>query len=52
MIELFIQSHYRESIGSDDNLSPLFEDVFRPHWAEENQRAILDELEWQRGTRN
>jgi hypothetical protein len=48
MIELFTQSHYRESIDRDDNLSPLFKDVFRFHWMEESQHAILDELEWER----
>lgn len=47
-IELFTQSHYRESIERDDNLSPLFKDVFLFHWKEESQHAHLDELEWQR----
>jgi hypothetical protein len=47
-IELFTQSHYQESIASDDNLSPLFKDVFLYHWQEERQHAILDELEWRR----
>lgn len=44
-IELFTQSHYRQSIDSDDALSPLFKDVFLYHWKEESQHAILDELE-------
>jgi len=48
MIELFTQSHYRVSIAEDDNLSALFKDVFRFHWMEESQHAILDEIEWQR----
>jgi len=48
LIELFTQAHYRESIAEDDDLSPLFKDVFRFHWMEESQHAILDELEWQR----
>jgi len=48
MIELFTQAHYRESIADDQNLSPLYKDVFRFHWLEESQHAILDELEWQR----
>jgi hypothetical protein len=47
-IELVTQVHYRQSIGMDDNLSPLFKDVFRYHWLEESQHAILDELELER----
>ena len=47
-IELFTQLHYRQSIDSDDGLSPLFKDVFLYHWKEESQHAILDELEWVR----
>jgi len=46
-IELFSQVHYRESIASAAHLSPLFKDVFRFHWMEESQHAVLDELEWQ-----
>jgi hypothetical protein len=45
-IELFVQSHYEESIDSDPGVSPLFRDIFRYHWQEECQHAILDELEW------
>lgn len=48
LIELFTQAHYRESIEANDNLSPLYKDVFKFHWLEESQHAILDELEWQR----
>ncbi|NQV69995.1 MAG: hypothetical protein HQ498_08215 [Pseudohongiella sp.] len=48
LIELFTQAHYRKSIESSDNLSPLFKDVFLYHWQEESQHAILDELEWVR----
>jgi hypothetical protein len=44
-IELFTQSHYRESIAPDGALSPLFKDVFLYHWKEESQHAIMDELE-------
>jgi len=47
-IELVTQEHYRQSIKSDNNLSPLFKDVFRYHWLEESQHAIMDELEWAR----
>jgi hypothetical protein len=47
-IELFSQAHYRESIHSDEGLSPLFRDVFFFHWKEESQHAIIDELEWMR----
>lgn len=45
-IELFTQTHYRESIEPDSNLSDLWKDVFLFHWKEESQHAILDELEW------
>jgi hypothetical protein len=48
LIELFVLAHYRESIEPDDELSPLFKDVFLFHAKEESQHAILDELEWQR----
>ena len=44
-IELFTQMHYRQSIEPDENLSPLFKDVFLYHWKEESQHAIFDELE-------
>ncbi len=47
-IELFTQVHYRSSIDSDVELSPLWKDVFLFHWKEESQHAILDELEWKR----
>jgi len=47
-IELFVQRHYRESIGTDENISELWKDVFLFHWKEESQHAILDELEWVR----
>jgi len=47
-IELFVQSHYEQSIAPDDGMSPLFKDVFMYHWREECQHAILDELEWRR----
>jgi len=46
LIELFTQVHYKESIETDARLSPLFKDVFRFHWMEESQHAVLDELEW------
>jgi hypothetical protein len=48
LIELFTQTHYRESIAPDTALSDLYKDVFLFHWREESQHAILDELEWQR----
>jgi hypothetical protein len=44
-IELFTQTHYRQSIDPDSELSELFKDVFLHHWKEECQHAILDELE-------
>ena len=47
-IELFTLAHYRSSIEPDQDLSPLWKDVFLYHWKEESQHAILDELEWRR----
>lgn len=47
-IELFTQSHFIESIAGDDQLSPLYKDVFLYHWKEESQHAIIDEIEWRR----
>ncbi len=50
-IELFTQAHYLRSIEPDNTLSPLWKDVFRHHWMEEAQHAVLDELEWTREDR-
>jgi hypothetical protein len=47
-IELFTQSHYRQSIEPDTQLSELYKDVFLFHWREESQHAVIDELEWRR----
>jgi len=47
-IELFVLAHYRESIGTEADVSELWKDVFLFHWKEESQHAILDELEWRR----
>jgi hypothetical protein len=47
-IEIFTQQHYRSSIGPEQNIDPLWKDVFLFHWREESQHAILDELEWKR----
>jgi hypothetical protein len=47
-IELFTQQHYQQSIDTRDDVSPLWKDVFRFHWMEEVQHAMLDELEWKR----
>jgi len=47
-IELFSQTHYRQSIEPDADLSGLFKDVLFFHWKEESQHAIIDELEWRR----
>lgn len=47
-IELFTQAHFRESIAPDTALSDLYRDVFRYHWQEEAQHAVLDEIEWKR----
>src|SRR5689334_8376223 len=45
-IELFVQSHYVESIVTTADLCPLFKDVFMYHWKDESQHVVLDELEW------
>lgn len=47
-IELFTLAHYRASIEPHDDLCPLWKDVFRAHWKEEVQHAVLDELEFVR----
>lgn len=47
-IELFTQSHYRDSIDNDASVSELYKDVFKYHWMEESQHAIIDELELRR----
>ncbi len=49
-IELFTQTHYVKSIDGDRGLSDLYRDVFKFHWKEEAQHAILDEIEWARET--
>jgi hypothetical protein len=45
-IELFVQSHYAESIAPREELCPLFKDVFKFHWRDESRHVVLDELEW------
>jgi hypothetical protein len=45
-IELFTQTHYKESIEPDENLSELYKDLFLFHWKEEVTHALMDELEW------
>jgi len=45
-IELFVQSHYVESIAPREELCPVFKDVFQYHWKDECQHVMLDELEW------
>jgi len=47
-IELFTQAHYQQSIEPEADLSPVWRDVFKYHWMEEVQHAMLDELEWAR----
>jgi hypothetical protein len=47
-IELFTQAHYQQSIEADAALSPVWKDVFKYHWMEEVQHAMLDEIEWER----
>ncbi|HEU4603631.1 MAG TPA: hypothetical protein VFS24_16780 [Steroidobacteraceae bacterium] len=46
-IELFVQAHYAESIGPQQDLCPVFQDVFKFHWKDESRHVVLDELEWQ-----
>lgn len=45
-IELFVQSHYDQSIAPRADICPLFRDVFHYHWKDECQHVMLDELEW------
>jgi hypothetical protein len=45
-IELFTQEHYRKSIEKDENLDPLYKDIFFFHMKEETTHALMDELEW------
>ena len=45
-IELFVQSHYDQSIAPRADICPLFKDVFHFHWRDECQHVMLDELEW------
>jgi hypothetical protein len=45
-IELFTQTHYKESIELDVNLDELYKDLFLFHWKEEVTHALMDELEW------
>lgn len=47
-VELFTQAHYRQSIGPDPDLAPLWKDVFLFHGKEEAQHVVVDELEWRR----
>jgi len=45
-IELFVQAHYAETIAAQEELCPLFKDVFKYHWKDESRHVVLDELEW------
>ena len=47
-IELFVLAHYHSSIDPQQELCPLWKDVFKFHAKEESQHAILDEMEWLR----
>ena len=47
-IELFTQTHYKQSIEPEENLSDLYKDIFLFHWKEETTHAMMDELEWPR----
>lgn len=46
LVELVTQAHFKQAFVLDESLSPLFKDVFRFHWMEESQHAVVDELEW------
>lgn len=46
-IELFVQTHYQQSIAPREELCPLFKDVFKFHWKDESRHVVLDELEWE-----
>ena len=46
-IELFVQTHYVQSIAPREELCPLFRDVFKFHWKDESRHVVLDELEWE-----
>jgi hypothetical protein len=46
-VEIFTLVHYKKSIAAEQ-VSDLWKDVFRYHWKEESQHAIIDELEWRR----
>jgi hypothetical protein len=46
-IELFVQTHYVQSIAPHEELCPLFKDVFKFHWKDESRHVVLDELEWE-----
>lgn len=43
---LFAQLLYRESAAMDEDLSPLFKNVFLYHWVGESQNAAVVEKEW------
>ncbi|MDZ5436239.1 diiron oxygenase [Pseudomonas fluorescens] len=45
-IELFVQTHYSQSIAPREDLCPLFKDVFKFHWKDESRHVVIDELEW------
>ncbi|AWY44140.1 hypothetical protein DKY63_31210 [Pseudomonas putida] len=45
-IELFVQTHYSQSIAPREELCLLFKDVFKFHWKDESRHVVLDELEW------
>ncbi|HUP05546.1 MAG TPA: diiron oxygenase [Caldimonas sp.] len=47
-IELFVLAHYRSSIDTEAEIDPLWKDVFRFHWRDEAQHAVIDDLEWRR----
>jgi hypothetical protein len=47
-IEIFVLHHYHSSIDPEQQICPLWKDVFLHHAREESQHAIIDEMEWLR----
>lgn len=47
-IEIFVLHHYHSSIEPEQQICPLWKDVFLHHAREESQHAIIDEMEWLR----
>jgi hypothetical protein len=44
--QMLTKAHCVACLEADSELSPLFKDVLRFHWAEDSQHANFDEVEW------